>query len=272
MTRCTSITAAALLLLMRALPVDAVDTSPPRKDEPGVVGISAGAEFSSGDYGTGKDTDIWYFPFTLRYETERWLWRVTVPYLIVQNEAGVVISSGHGMGGHSSTTTTSTTTKTQSGLGDVVAAASYTLQKKARQQPALDVTGKIYFGTANENKGLGTGQNDYAVQLDVAQDVAAVELFGSAGYRVTGDPAGVTYKDVLYGTFGAEHNYAARDAVGVALDAQQPYVSGADPFLQLTGYLALRPARDTKFTLYLLLGLSDAAPDAGLGGVFTWYY
>ena len=30
----------------------------------------------------------------------------------------------------------------------------------------IDLTGKVKFGTADENKGLGTGENDYAVQAD----------------------------------------------------------------------------------------------------------
>jgi len=32
---------------------------------------------------------------------------------------------------------------------------------------AMDLTGKIKFGTADEDKGLGTGEQDYSLQADV---------------------------------------------------------------------------------------------------------
>jgi alkylation response protein AidB-like acyl-CoA dehydrogenase len=48
--------------------------------------------------------------------------------------------------------------------------------------------------------------------------------------------------------------------------------SGSDAFATLTGYLITRPSTNTKLTTYLLLGLSDAAPDWALGVTYGWYY
>ncbi len=257
--------------------------TPPRRDEPGRFGMTIGGEYSTGDYGTGTDTAIWYFPLIFRYETERWLLRLTVPYLIVENAGNVVIVGGQPVGGHPMTgggmggggmgggTLIQPTTQTESGLGDIVAAASYTLQPGDAGRLGIDLTGKIYFGTADETKGLGSGENDVALQVDLTQDLGAVSLYGSGGYRVNGDPPGIDYRDVFYGTVGLERRLE-RNTVGLAFDAQQAVLADGDVFAELTAYLTLRPEKDRKLTTYLLLGLSDAAPDWGIGLTYTWYY
>jgi hypothetical protein len=272
-----------LALLATACPALAVDVTPPRRDEPGVFGVTIGAEYSSGDYGTSSDTDIWYFPFSLRYEQNDWFFRLTVPYLVVSGPGNVLIMGGSGMGSHQPGTgggggggggggaVATTDSRTESGLGDIIGTVSYTLQRGASGRPGIDLTGKVYLGTASETKGLGTGENDYAVQLDLAQDVGAVTLFGSGGYRITGDPPGTDYDDVLYGTVGVERDFN-RNTLGGALDVQQAVVSGGDAFAELTGYLTVRPDKSSKLNAYLLLGLTDAAPDWGVGITYTWFY
>jgi hypothetical protein len=271
--------ATALTLSVTTFPASAVDATPPRRDEPGIFGVSIGAEYSSGDYGTGTDTDIWYFPLSLRYEQDRWFFRLTVPYLVVSGPGNVLIMGGGGMGAHQpggggggmGGGTSTTASRTESGLGDIIGTVSYTLQRADGGRPGIDLTGKVYLGTASETKGLGTGENDYALQLDLAQDVGAVTLFGTGGYRVTGDPPGTDYEDVFFGTLGLEGDMA-RNTLGIALDAQQAVIPGGDAYAELTGYLTLRPDKDTKLGAYLRLGLTDAAPDWGVGVGYTWFY
>lgn len=57
--------------------------------------------------------------------------------------------------------------RTESGLGDIVTAVAYNFYNIAAPQVGANVTGKIKFGTADKNKSLGTGMNDYVVQLDI---------------------------------------------------------------------------------------------------------
>jgi hypothetical protein len=263
----------AFALIVIALPTLAAETTLPRRDEPGQFSVTIGAEYSSGNYGGSADTDIWYFPLIFRYERDRWLYRVEVPYLIVQGSGDVLIVGGGGMGGHGSGggMTATSTSRTDSGIGDIVGAVSYRLQRGAASRPAIDLTGLVYFGTADAAKNLGTGENDYAAQFDVAQDAGVATVFGALGYRVTGDPPGIDYNDVFYGTLGIEHAFE-RNIVGTALDLRQAYLSDSDAFATLTGYLITRPSTGTKLTTYLLFGLSDAAPDWGIGVTYGWYY
>jgi hypothetical protein len=257
-----------LWLMTIATPALAIDLTPPR-GEPGELGISVGAEYTTGKYGGTTSTDIGYFPLTLHYGTQRWLGWVTIPYLTVEGPGDVVITGG-GMRGHKMVTTT-TTRRTESGIGDIIAAASFRLLTQTETRPALDLTGKVYFGTADETQGLGTGENDYAVQLGLTKNIRAWTGSGTAGYLLTGDPASVTYKDVFYGKLDVARNFQ-RHAIGLAFEAQQATVAAGDAPAKLTGYLSTRPGKHSMLTGYLLQGYSDAAPDWGAGVLFTLQY
>jgi len=60
----------------------------------------------------------------------------------------------------------------------------------------LDVAGNIKFGTADANKNLGTGENDYSAQLDGYYTFSKTTLFATAGYKVIGAPAGITVNNM----------------------------------------------------------------------------
>lgn len=259
-----------LWLFASATSALAVDVTPPR-GAPGEFGISVGAEYTTGEYGGTTRTDIWYIPLTLHYESRRWLWWATIPGLIVEGTGDVVIIGGGGSGGHGPGAPGTTARRTESGIGDIIAAASYRLLTQTGGRPAFDLAGKVYFGTADETRGLGTGENDYAVQLGITRDIGTFTWSATGGYLVTGDPVGVTYEDVFYGRLGVEQDFS-RNSVGAALDVQEATVAGGDAPAKLTGYLTTRTGGNTKLTVYLLMGFSDASPDRGAGITFSVLY
>jgi hypothetical protein len=265
-----SLTVPAFLAV--ACPVHATETTLPRQGEFGRFSVTIGAEYTSGEYGGSADTDVWYFPLTLRYAPERWVFRVTLPYLVVHGPGDVLIAGGSGMGTHMpGGMITAGPSRTDSGVGDIIGSMSHRLLRAADDGPSVDLTGKVYLGTADEDKGLGTGENDYAAQIDAAQRIGAANFFGTLGYQVTGDPPGIDYKDIVYGTFGMEHTFG-HGVAGVVLDAQQASVPGNDRYVVLTAYLTTLPGRGAKPVVYLLHGLSDAAPDWGIGMTYSWRY
>jgi hypothetical protein len=263
--------AARFALIVIAFPALAAETTLPRRDEPGQFSITIGAEYSSGSYGGTADTNIWYFPLIFRYEQDRWVFRAEVPYLFVEGPSDVVIVGGGGMGGGMTGTSTTGASRTASGIGDIIGSVSYRLQTGSANRPAIDATGKIYFGTGDASKGLGTGENSYAAQLDLYQQTGVATVYGSGGYLITGDPPGTNYRDVFYGTLGIE-GPVEKNTMGIALDAQQAYQTGGSAYLTLTGYIITRPDKTTKVTGYLLIGLADGAPDWGVGLLYGWYY
>jgi len=231
----------------------------------GETSIILGAEYTSGDYGTSSKTKIWYFPVTLRYETDVNAASIGVSYLRVEGRGDVVVSGG-GMGMGSQTvkrTSRLNGTRTDSGLGDVILTGSHKLSGTASSR--IDLTGKIKFGTADETDNLGTGENDYAVQLDLEKDYNINSVFGSAGYKILGDPPGTDYKNVFYGSIGFSHKLDAARAAGLAFDAQQAALSGGSGLSEITLFLNNKLDKKTRLTGYVLKGFANGSPDWGLG-------
>ena len=132
----------------------------------GSFSLTTGVDYSTGKYGGTSSTDILYVPLTGAYEMDKWLFKLTVPYISVTGPGNVVrgigIIKNKAPGPR----------KTQSGLGDVVAGVTRNLIDVTSSGTLIDLTGKIKFGTADAGKGLGTGENDYAAQVDLTQTVS----------------------------------------------------------------------------------------------------
>jgi hypothetical protein len=230
----------------------------------GSFSFSVGAEYTTGDYGTSDTTDIWYFPATFKYETERHSIALTVPVVIVEG-TGSVVPGGMGTHGGSLPSGTSTSSRTESGPGDIELRGSINLTMEDKHGPRIDLTGKIKFGTADAGDNLGTGEDDYAVQLDFERHYGANNLFGTLGYTVLGDPPGVDYNDVFYGTIGLSNRFSDNTTFGMALDAQEEVLPGADPAFELLLFMTSQSDAKTKATGYVIKGLSDGSPDWGVG-------
>ena len=246
--------------LVTAVCVLPLGMSPPAHAAAGQTSVSFGAEYTQGDYGTSSTTKIWYFPVTLGYETDQNLVSITVPYLIVEGTGNVVATGGMGAVRRS---TSNTNSETETGLGDIVLTGSQKITGTATSR--IDLTGKIKLGTADEDKNLGTGENDYAVQLDFVQSFNDNSLFGTAGYKIFGDPPGTDYRNVFYGSIGLSRKLDAASTAGVEFFAQEAVLSGIDGQSELTLFLSNKPDNRTKVTGYVLMGLANGSPDWGLG-------
>src|SRR5229473_2226361 len=56
--------------------------------------LTTGADYSTGKYGGTSSTDILYVPLTGAYEMDKWLFKVTVPYIMVTGPGNVVRGIG----------------------------------------------------------------------------------------------------------------------------------------------------------------------------------
>ncbi|OGI50019.1 MAG: hypothetical protein A3E57_05605 [Candidatus Muproteobacteria bacterium RIFCSPHIGHO2_12_FULL_60_33] len=224
----------------------------------GETSVGLGAEYTSGDYGTSSKTKMWYFPVTLRYETDRYMMALTVPYVVVEGTGNVVATgSAHGL-----PRTTTPVSRTESGLGDIELAASRVI---ARTETGwrVGLGGLIKLGTADEQDNLSTGEDDVAVPLEAQRTYGNNTLFGTAGYKILGDPPGIDYDDVFYGSVGISHRLDETRAVGVELYGQQAPLPGADGKSELTLFLSGKPGVKTRLTGYLMAGFADGSPDGG---------
>lgn len=232
----------------------------------GQLSLSTGFDYSSGTYGGSTSTDILSVPVIGKYETGPWTYRLTVPYIEVTGPGNVV----PGVGRRNSRSTAATgSTSTQSGLGDIIGAATYNLFAGSASEPMIDLTGKIKLGTADRNKGLGTGENDYSAQVDAYQTIGRVTGFATLGYSILGSSAAIPLDNVFYVALGAGYKFDDRVSGGLILDLRQAASYFSGPRRELTGYVNYKLDRDWKVQGYLLQGFADGSPDFGLGALVT---
>ncbi|HLO63828.1 MAG TPA: hypothetical protein VK165_12790, partial [Azonexus sp.] len=134
--------------------------------------ISSGFDYSTGKYGAAQSTETLYIPLSAKYESGDWTWRATIPYI---ESTGPSAVSGSGAD-RIALDNGPTTRRKVAGLGDIVLSANLTVW--AQGPWLVDVGTKFKIATADKNEGLGTGENDYAVQAEVYRTVDRHTLFG----------------------------------------------------------------------------------------------
>ena len=227
--------------------------------------LSTGFDYSSGKYGGTTSTEVLYVPVIGKLQFDNFFLKLTVPYIRVTSAgAGVV----RGMGPFR--TATPTKTSTQSGLGDVVASAGYTILESGNL--FLDLVGNVKFGTADADKNLGTGKNDYSAQLDAYYQLDKTTIFATAGYKVIGAPAGVQVNNIAYGTLGVSQKTGDKTSAGVMLDVAQGTNALSPGARELTVFVANRISQTLKIQANLMKGFSDSSPDYGGGVMVTGYF
>lgn len=259
-----SLAAAGLLAL--ALPAVAGDWT-----------VSAGADYTSGKYGTSTTTDITSIPFALAYENGPWQVKVTVPWIRISGEGTVVpglgqVGNGNGRGTASAGGGTTTTRTSASGLGDIIAKASYEVLYDRASRFGLDVSGKVKFGTADETRGLGTGKNDYTLGVDAYKGIGDWTVFGGVGYTLYGSSTRIPLSNGAEGNVGAGYRLSASDNIGAYYYYRERIYTGGYERSELTGYWNHHFSNALELQAYALTGLSNGSPDWGAGAVLKYRY
>lgn len=252
----------------------------------GEYSIGTGSEYTEGDYGTENDTSALYIPLTMGYLDETYGWSLTIPYLSVTGTGDVVYSrtgvrqptqptrqinttstTTSSTGPGSGSTTTTSKVKTESGLGDITLRGTYRPLPGGEDKTSLSVTAKVKFATADESKGLGTGENDYAVQLELARNM----LYGYVGHMWIGDTAVTDYNNIVYGAVGVTAP-AGRWDIGGEYYTEQEVLDGIDPVSEISLSAGRDVGKDYWLKLYLIKGFTDSTPDWGGGIGITRYF
>jgi hypothetical protein len=229
------------------------------------LSLTTGVDYSTGKYGGTQSTDITYVPITAKYQTGPWTLKLTLPYITVTGPGNVVPDVGQ-------VSTSTTTRTTESGMGDVVAGATYNVYWNKDTRTAVDLTGKVKFGTADEKKGLGTGKNDYSFQVDVYKSFDRLTPFGTVGYKVLGDPAGYTLDNVFYGSLGFAYKVSSATSAGAIMDLRERSTPTGSPRRELTGFVTHKLDRNWKLQGYAVKGFSDGSPAWGAGAMVTYSF
>ncbi len=232
--------------------------------------LGIGADYSSGDYGGDTTTTILSVPVTAKYTTGAWSFKASLPWMRVEGDPNVVPGlgsvtnlnprgRGRSTGGGTATTTES---GTESGIGDLRVAATYSIDTGGPL--GIDLTGNAKIATADEDKGLGTGANDYGVAVDLYRDFAGTLLFGGVGYTALGDSAFIDVGSVINANAGASRRVGS-GSLGAMYDWRAAASSAAQDRSELTGFYSFPAGERTKMQVYAVKGLSQGSPDWGVG-------
>lgn len=229
--------------------------------------LGSGMHYSTGDYGTSTTTTILSVPLELRYERARWTFRASLPYVEIDGAASVVPGLGS-LGGANPRRRgggAATTSDSASGLGDLVASASYSAYYDTARRAGIDVIGKVKAATADEDEGLGTGENDFAALVEAFKAFDRTTLFAGIGHHWLGDPPGVRLNDVWSWSLGGTYRLDARDSVGLVYDEREAVADDAAKLREITAFFSRKLDRAWKAQAYFLKGLADGSPDWGAG-------
>ncbi|HLQ26271.1 MAG TPA: hypothetical protein VK138_10380 [Acidiferrobacterales bacterium] len=231
--------------------------------EPSSLTLSLGLDYSTGDYGRETKTNIWYLPISIKYQKEKFALALTVPYLRIEGPA-TGVSAGDSLiiakGG----------VTTRSGLGDIVAAATYNLVPGYGSWPLIDLTLKMKLATADETKGLGTGENDYAWQSDLAKAFGRLVVFGTVGRKYLGDPPGIEFNDIWYFSLGGGYKWDTNLTTGLIYDYREASISGNAQPREAVAYFSKKIDDKRKILGYLVKGFTDGSPAWGIGGSISF--
>jgi hypothetical protein len=219
------------------------------------LSLGSGLHYSSGTYGGSSKTTIVSVPVTARFEDEAWTLRLTVPFVRITGPSGVI--PGLGQIG------TQGARQSNSGLGDIVAAATYAAYFDGEARAGFDLTAKLKLGTADRDRGLGTGEHDLAFFAEPFAPLGRWTLFGALGYHMLGSSPSVPLHDVWSASLGLSRRIERGDSIGLSLDTRQP----AGPSSAQRELMAFWIARLQRWKLqgYVLAGFAHGSPDRGAG-------
>ncbi|WP_420472749.1 hypothetical protein [Noviherbaspirillum sp. ST9] len=227
--------------------------------------VKTGIDYTSGKYGTNTRTEITAIPFIGTYETGNWTFKASIPYVRITGSDNVIAGVG-------AVSQTATTVRTDSGLGDLVTAATYSFMIDPKSQFGVDVTGKVKWGTANSDRGLGTGENDFWILVDPYTKIGNVTYFGGIGYCMLGSSATLKLKDVVSANAGLSYKLDQQASVGAMLDYRSRSTDTGFAQREITGFYSRKLGGGYKLQAYATKGFADGSPDWGAGMNVAYSY
>ncbi len=223
--------------------------------------FSTGATYITGDYGSTENTDIYFVPFTFKYKYDKLRLKLTIPYLEKTGPINVIKDLGQ------VSQEVVTTKTTESGLGDISAAAQYNLYYNKEYKFLINAEGTVNFGTASESKGLGTGKVDYSFKLNLFKVFDSFTPYSKVGYKVYGSPQ---LKNVIFTSAGVVYKLNSTVSTGVNYSWREKVTDTGAEKHQLTGFSSQKITKKWSIQEYIIKGFSRSTADWG-GGISISY-
>jgi hypothetical protein len=249
--------------------------------------IGLGLEVSSGTFGTGSTSTFATAPVIIDwFPTDRIYLELTVPFLYqnskntghavlgtnVQSTAKSVArgpmsgGSGNGSGGGMMGGTGGGMFGGDYGLGDITLTSGYTLLVDSETSLNLRPTLYVKFPTADESKGLGTGEYDFGAGVAVSKWLGNWQPFTEARYILQAAPHDETgAKNFITADAGVAYSWSERFVTSAFTRFGSALFDGMSAPLEARAKMVWRFGERTYADVYALKGFSDGSPDYGGG-------
>jgi hypothetical protein len=230
--------------------------------------VSVGFDRSSGKYGSNRTSNSLSVPVTLSYDTDNYGFALTASYLRQTGPAGTFAGSRVRPVGVANPIVS------ESGFGDITGSVTRYLISDDETGISVDLKGEIKFATANQNRGLGTGKNDYSAEATVNKDYTTFGMSGTLGYSVLGSPGSIVINgiqqniilhNIFYGSVGAMYNMSESTKAELVYNKQQAPEIGEYQQKDITATLNFKLNKEKSLHIYVLRGLAKGSPDWGSG-------
>lgn len=208
--------------------------------------------YKTGDFGTPTKSSLLYFSPALGYVTPRYDMSITVPYLSLTNK-------------------TAGQTDTEDGIGDIILHGGMVLVPEAENGFSLTGSIAVKLPTADEKRGLGTGETDYGGFLGIRKRIGQNRFTLSAGYIKVGNPPGAGLNDVYVYDIGYARIFE-RTELSAWYEGRRAIIPGADNPQEINiGFFHILN-RDYSIKGSSFAGLNNGGPDFGLNaGIVRWF-
>ncbi|MBI3016057.1 MAG: transporter [Candidatus Tectomicrobia bacterium] len=244
-----------IFILLGAAPAFAADPS---------GSLSTSVDYSKGDYGTGENTTILSVPFMLGVTPiDRLTLSLTVPY--IRQTTQTVFVTGGGVAKRQGRERQ--LSRTEEGLGDILMEGEYVLLGEQLTSPEVAGSLKIKLPTADEDRGLGTGEFDETIGVGFSKTfLERLGLHLDLGYTFIGSPPGTDFRNSFSWSTGAAYLVAQPISVFAFLDGSTAIARDQKNPLEFRFGTEYEPAKAVSLTGSLGVGLSDGSPDHSISG------
>ena len=155
--------------------------------------VSIGFDYMTDSSTPGQEITQRDIPLSFAYENGATLFEISIPFIERSAPSGKVAKSHH----HESRRSTSATTPIVSnqGLGDLTSSLQYSWFNEESTPFSLSSKGEVKLATADVAVGLGTGENDYFVEMLASKSLGKFNASVGLGYAIIGSPGEVEVND-----------------------------------------------------------------------------
>lgn len=226
--------------------------------------VESSITYETGKYGTDEDTSLFYWPVTLKRFMSKGDVSVTVPYVNLDSSGGRTVIDGSVVEG---------TGSGGSGVGDVSVKGRYNWIEQDEMLPYIDLIARLKLPTADENKGLGTGEADAGFGVELSRRFMQDYIgFADLSYTFIGDPPGIDYDNRIDADLGLGYQFTQEWMGSAAYDYRSAISSGGEDAHSVLFLANYKISPQVRTYGMVEVGLSDGAPDYGLtiGGSYRF--